>query len=260
MNKGSKNIFNIYKYLFFILFLFNIIIGGYLLYRFKTFREYVTENLRQVIGFKEAPEGEYLHGIDVSRYQKIIHWDQLKKDSSSDKIDFVIIKATEGNYLRDKFLTSNFREAKKIGIPIGVYHYYRSDQNSVEQANFFLKNVELSSGDLPPFLDVEHESKIQSLDSFKKGIRSWLSIVEDHYGLKPIIYTNSDFYNRIIKDDFDGYKLWIANYNNVKDPLPEEEWSFWQYTDKGKIDGINENVDLSVFKGNSIQLQNILIK
>jgi lysozyme len=92
------------------------------------------------------------------------------------------------------------------------------------------------------------------------GLKNWLEIIEKHYGVKPIIYS-SDKFNKLnlSTSEFKGYTLWIANYNWVKHPKTKQ-WSFWQFSKKGKIKGVSEYVDLDVFKGTKKDLERILIK
>jgi lysozyme len=97
-------------------------------------------------------------------------------------------------------------------------------------------------------LDIENLPKTQSVDSLKVGLKRWLKKVEDHYKVKPIIYSGERYYKDFLKDDFKGYPFWIANYNffveNIKD-----DWLFWQFTEKGTIPGIEGPVDLNIYNG-----------
>ena len=71
----------------------------------------------------------------------------------------------------------------------------------------FIKNVKLAPGDLPPILDIEKMSDIQSSDNLLKGIANWLEIIENHYGVKPIIYSGAHFFNDYLKSNFNNYFL-----------------------------------------------------
>lgn len=84
-------------------------------------------------------------------------------------------------------------------------------------------------------------------------------MVEEHYGVKPIIYTNVDFYTRILKDDFDEYPLWIAHYLEKHRPRIYRDWSFWQHSETGKVNGIKGNVDFNVFNGDSADFRKLLV-
>ncbi len=188
-------------------------------------------------------------GIDVSKYQNDINWDDVvdKQD-----IDFAIIRATAGKDYYDIKFAKNWKDIEDHKLIKGAYHYYRPNENSTEQANFFTKHVKLNYGDLPPILDIEKYSRVQSLNKLKTGLLNWLNIVEKHYGVTPIIYTYNNFYVSTIANDkrFDKYPIWIAWYK--LDANPNEilkDWIIWQFTDKGKVHGIEGDVDINVFNG-----------
>ena len=251
---------NIYKYLFFTLVLLNISFVVYLAVKHPRFHVFFERQIETIFDSQKPPIGNYLKGIDVSEYQGIINWRKVKSNQKIDSLSFVVIRGTAGKNHRDRFFKSNYREAKKIDIPVGVYHYYRPNESSKEQAEYFIKNIKLSPGDLPPILDIEKISNVQSISKLKIGIKNWLEIIEEHYGVKPILYTYTYFYNTYLLDDFSEYKLWIANYSNVKNPLANKKWSFWQYSEKGRVGGIKGPVDLNVYKGNKQQLKEMLLK
>jgi len=206
-------------------------------------------------------QGYNMLGIDVSHYQGKIKWDLLKKIDEK-RISFVFIRATQGRDGRDKHFERNWKAAKEKGFIRGAYHYYRPNENSIKQADKFIKHVKLEVGDLPPVLDIEKFSRVQSRRSLQIALKKWLDKVESHYGMKPIIYTGASHYKDLLDNEtFDDYVLWVANYNDVKLPFKEKnEWKFWQYRDWGYVDGIKGNVDLNVFNGNRQKIESILIK
>lgn len=195
-------------------------------------------------------------GIDVSKYQGDIDWFDLQAQN----ISFVFIKATEGNRLVDRSFINNWRFVKKTKIIRGAYHFYRPHISWKVQAELFKKTVDLEEGDLPPVLDVEviHSAGQEVLIP---DMKKWLEDIEHHYGMKPIVYTYENFYNNYLLEEFRGYNLWIAKYHNDKPRLDDEgHWEFWQYTDNGKLNGIDHPVDMNVFYGSKKQLQKILKK
>jgi lysozyme len=209
-----------------------------------------TETERKNLETYKIDLAEYsVFGIDISYYQNKINWDTLV---SKNKIDFVFIRATAGIDNFDKHFLNNWERVKHTRIIRGAYHYYRPDENSTEQADFFIKNVKLEEGDMPPVLDIERYSNIQSLKRLKSGLINWLNIVEEYYQITPIIYTCYQFYMNVLYNDprFEKYPVWIALYNTDERPdLIKKEWVFWQFTDKGAIYGINGDVDINVFNG-----------
>lgn len=195
-----------------------------------------------------ARHKDKVFGIDVSHYQGKIEWETVADDNTDFPLGFVFVRATAGSKKLDTEFKNNWKGAKANGYLRGAYHYYRPDENSVKQADNFIKNVKLTEGDLPPVLDIEKIPNKQNLDSLKTGLKRWLAKVEDHYGMKPIIYSGESFYTDFLKKEFVGYDLWIANYSFFEDEI-RKEWLFWQFTDKASLKGIETNVDVNIYNG-----------
>jgi lysozyme len=187
-------------------------------------------------------------GFDVSQFQGKIKWDLVEHVDKSFPLGFVFIRATAGRNKVDSQFKRNWIGAKKKKIIRGAYHYYRPNENSIEQANLFIKTVRLGPGDLPPVLDIEKLPKNQSIDSLKVGLKRWLDKVERHYKVKPIIYTGERYYDDFLKSEFKEYPFWIANYNFFVEEM-DDNWLFWQFTEKASIPGIKGNVDLNIYNG-----------
>ena len=192
-------------------------------------------------------------GFDVSEYQSEIDWEQTYHIDESFELSFVFIRATAGKNKVDKRFKENWKASKERELIRGAYHYYRPNENSIEQAENFIKNVKLEKGDLPPVLDIEKLPKSQSIDSLKVGLRRWLKKVEKHYKVKPIIYSGESYYTDFLKEEFSEYPLWIANYNFWRNDL-ESDWQFWQFTEKAQIEGVEGMVDVNIFNGNKNKL------
>lgn len=211
------------------------------------------------------PPSFSVHGLDISHYQCQIDWDAVRKmNVGGVKVDFVFMRATRGVNMLDYQFKTNWKEAKKVGILRGAYHFYFFDKNPAQQAEFFLKHVNIEKGDLPPVLDVEFDEKTDDKllpkEDILRGIKTWLDIVEAKTGVKPIIYANLDYYGRYISYRFPDHKIWIANYNNTKGnlTLPDSrKWSFWQLSTKARCNGISEPADFNVFSGNMEELRQL---
>ena len=91
-------------------------------------------------------------------------------------------------------------------------------------------------------------------------MREWLNIVETNYNVKPIIYTNIDFYKQNLGSDFDDYPLWVAHYYQPRQPRIKRDWVFWQHNDNGRVNGVLSPVDFDVFSGDSVAFSQLLIK
>lgn len=205
------------------------------------------------------PENYLIHGIDVSKYQSRIGWEEVRSMKVKNiQLGFSFIKATEGIGNTDPQFRRNWKKAKENGIARGAYHFFIASKDGRMQAENFIDKVKLESGDLPPVLDVEQLNGTNPV-KLRNEIQKWLSIVENHFQVKPIIYTNVDFYNRYIGNDFDDYPLWVAHYYQLEQPRIQRGWIFWQHSDKGRVNGIYSKVDFNVFNGDSTAFKELLI-
>lgn len=205
------------------------------------------------------PENYSIHGIDVSKYQQNISWEEVQSMQVKDiHLGFAFIKATQGIGNTDPQFHRNWKRAKKNGVIRGAYHFFMGNKDGKMQAEDFINEVELEAGDLPPVLDIEQLNGA-SYTTLKTEVKQWLETVENYYHIKPIIYTNVDFYNHCLGSEFDHYPLWVAHYYQPQQPHISREWSFWQHSDEGRVNGILSKVDFDVFNGDSIEFRNILV-
>lgn len=206
-----------------------------------------------------VPSGFDIHGIDVSHHQGYVKWESVKEmREKSVKLGFTFIKATEGYSLKDPHFKRNWRKAREVGIPRGAYHFFLPHKSGAGQAEHFISHVRLEKGDLPPVLDIEETYGVPHAD-LRKRLKEWLSAVEKRYGCRPIIYTNADFYKRVLGSDFDEYPLWVAHYLKRDKPRIGRSWAFWQYSETGNVNGILSRVDFNVFNGDSADFRKMLI-
>ena len=206
----------------------------------------------------EKHEGKSI-GIDVSEYQGKISWSYVDTIEKKYPLHYVFIRATVGKDRPDRQFERNWLGAKENKMIRGAYHYYRPNENSLEQAELFITTVKLEKGDLPPVLDIEKLPKNQSIANLKLGLKRWLKAVESHYGVKPIIYTGERYYDDFLKEEFSDYLFWIANYNFYREEI-DSDWLFWQFTEKASIPGIKGNVDVNIYNGDLQQLQFITVE
>jgi lysozyme len=199
---------------------------------------------------------EKVFGFDVSEYQGKIDWNKVQQNNIDFPLKFVFIRATAGRNRVDTSYKTNWAAAQEEGFICGAYHYYRPNENSLKQAENFIKTVKLREGDLPPVLDIEKIPRNQSMDSLKTGLKRWLDKVEKHYGVRPIIYSGESFYTDFLETEFEGYNLWIANYSFFEEEI-RKEWLFWQFTDKAELQGIKGNVDVNIYNGDSSGINNL---
>ena len=204
------------------------------------------------------PNGYEVHGIDVSKYQSVIAWDAVKQmNVQGIHMQFAFIKATQGTDGTDPQFRRNWKKSKEAGLRRGAYHFFVPYADGAAQARHFFDQVTLEDGDLPPVLDVEHIRGVPP-ERLRTEVKKWLEMAEEHYGIRPIIYTNVDFYERYLGTMFDEYPLWAAHYYQPDQPRIGREWSFWQHSDQGHVSGIAHKVDFNVFNGDSIKFRGML--
>lgn len=215
---------------------------------------------RALYGDAEYPEGYEIHGIDISHYQGKIDWEQLTNAMIKGcPVRFVIIKSTEGSSRLDENFRENFNQARDFGFIRGGYHFWSNKSTAREQAYYFLDQVHLTDGDLPPVLDIEHKPADKSVEDFQRDVLTWLHIVEDKYHVKPIIYTYYKFKEQYLSAPvFEDYPYWIAHYY-VDKVQYKGKWKFWQHTDVGKLPGIKGYVDFNIYNGSYYELKQLCI-
>ena len=195
-----------------------------------------------------------LKGIDVSNHQRGM-------DLSKVDCDFVIIKATEGKSYVDPSCDTFFQQALSLGKKLGVYHFANNSDNTPEQeADWFVNNTKGYIGKAIPVLDWEDNVKSDVAWALK-----WLQLVEQAYGCKPLIYMSESTVNSYNWSSVANanYGLWVAKYRDKsadynydmsmagRNPAVNY-WKFyalWQWTDVGRLDGYNGNLDCDVFYG-----------
>lgn len=197
--------------------------------------------------------GYEVHGIDVSHYQADIDW----RSVAGQGVEFAFVKASEGMTLHDTLFCENWSALKEAGIRRGAYHFFRPRTAPFEQAINFQAVVKMEPGDLPPVLDVEVLDGVSKVE-LVSSVLTWLYLTEIHYGVRPILYTNLKFYNKYLAGQFDEYPLWVARYSR-REPIPAcgRDWQFWQYGNRGSLNGIKGPVDFNVFRGNMAQLDSL---
>ena len=201
-----------------------------------------------------------LKGIDVSRYQRFDDYAVLNHSKRA----FVFMKASEGLYSDRSFVTHCEGFATTC-LLAGAYHFLRFQETGAAQADHFIKTVKqyYDSGklQLPPVLDIEDDRENKSPDECKLIIKEWLTKVKDKIGKTPIIYTGGWYWrDRNHMDntpDFSKYPLWTSRYHKSKyDPMyggwPKP--TFWQFTDRGSIDGLPTAIDEDYFMGDITEL------
>lgn len=197
-----------------------------------------------------------IQGIDVSHYQKQVDWNLVAEQ----KISFAFIKSTEGLEFKDSMFNKNWSLSKKANMVRGAYHFFRPTLDVNTQFENYKNHTNLMVGDMPPILDVEVYDGVSD-DSLTARVQRWLTLAEDYYQVKPVLYTYQKFFNKTLQGKFNAYPLWIARYNRFFEPnLVNSEWKFWQYGNKGNLDGVEGYIDFNVFSGSLEELKDMTIQ
>lgn len=194
-----------------------------------------------------------LNGIDISNWQAGINL-------SAVPADFVIVKATQGTTYVSPEADTQYQGAKSAGRLLGVYHFATGD-GAVEEAKFFLSNVQGYLGEAVLFLDWEGAVLTQGVGYAK----TFLDYVYQQTGIRPLIYmsksvTNSYDWSTVSAN----YGLWVAQYADSNptgyqdDPWTDANgygsWSgaaIFQYASTGRLSGYDGNIDLDKFYGDA---------
>lgn len=201
-----------------------------------------------------------MFGIDVSHNNGIIDWNKVK--ANSPKVDFAMLKASEGVSSADKKLLFNIQGCAAAGIPWGAYHFATwnlpndPDKDARTEALFFISLVESaiaktgSRPSMPLVLDIESNKPIPyTRDMMMTYIKSFITELVAA-GFDFALYGSRGFMDSYLPRDhkLGTWKLWLAQYNNKPVPVLPIGWNkawMWQYTDQGKCNGIITNVDLN---------------
>ena len=204
-----------------------------------------------------------VHGVDVSHYQGTIDWETL----SQQNLDFAVIKATEGSTHIDDRFEENWQAAEQTHLYLGAYHFFSFDSEGDRQAASYIDTVGNLDGKLAPVVDVEYyrnkKSNPPARTDVVKNLGALLDALEQHYQIKPIIYTTFTVYNEYIKGEFEEYPLWVRSIYCPPEVLFGNKWSFWQYMDTAMLDGYagdEKYIDVNVFRGTMEELEELVIQ
>lgn len=191
-------------------------------------------------------------GIDVSKWQKEIDWDKVKNEG----VDFAIIRcgyrgSVTGSLVEDPYFEQNIKGAQAAGIKVGVYFFTQAvnEVEAVEEASMVISLVRDYELQYPVFIDTEGAGGNGRADSLnveeRTAVCEAFCTTVKNAGLEAGVYASRNWYNnKLTANTLESYAIWLAEYRSV--PLYQGYYQMWQYTSKGKINGINGNVDLNV--------------
>ena len=202
-------------------------------------------------------------GVDVSAYQADINMNMLKDQN----IEFIYIKATEGSAHKDARFAENWKNAEEAGLRSGAYHFFSYDSEGKTQAENVIEQVgPYLKGRLLPVVDVEYygdkEQNPPEKEAVVRELRAYLELIEQEYGVKPMIYTRSDVYDKYLKGEFDEYKKWMSSLYTPLNWNYKDDWYIWQYLNRGVLEGYSGGeiyIDLNVLNREK-KLEDLIIK
>ena len=208
-------------------------------------------------------ENNSIIGVDVSAYQANIDMNKLKEQN----IKFIYIKATEGSKTQDKKFAENWENAKKADLLSGAYHFFSYDSEGKTQAENFINAVGTDiKGRLLPVVDVEYygdkEQNPPNKDDVIRELKIFLEMLEEQYGVKPLIYTRTDIYDTYLKGEFNEYKKWISSLYTPLSWNYKDDWYIWQYLNRGELEGYTggeKYIDLNILNKDK-SLEDLIVK
>ena len=203
-----------------------------------------------LLSHEADPDQWEVFGVDVSSYQGEVDWTVLAEQG----VEFAFIKATEGSTLQDRQFRSNWEGAQTAGIRPGAYHFLSYDSPGETQAENFINQVPVTQGALPPVVDIEFYGSYLENPPDQEHVHAildpLLERLEEHYGVKPILYvTYRSYYRYLAGEGYGDYPIWCSSLT-VFPLLPR--WDFWQYSHTARLDGYTgsqQHIDLNIFRG-----------
>lgn len=194
-------------------------------------------------------------GVDVSHHQGYIDWQKVKAEG----YDFTFLRigyrgyGKEGNINADTEFDRNIQNAKNAGLDVGVYFFAQAinEEEAKEEADFVIKKLQSYSLELPvvydpeSILDATARTDDVSGEQFTKNAAAFCKTIKKA-GYEPMIYSNMlwEAY-KLDLEQLSDYPVWYADYELV--PQTPYDFTFWQYTNEGSVNGISGNTDLNIW-------------
>jgi lysozyme len=190
-----------------------------------------------------SPSDATRMGVDISHHSGDVDWAAVREAGFS----FAYVKASEGVDNLDPRFEDHWAQLKALDFPRGAYHFYVTEDDPVEQAKFFASRLKDDPGTLPPVVDVELLGKNTEGD-MTETLLSFLKTLEAETGLRPMIYTSPNFWDRYYRPEFSNYHLWLSEVGVVmpKVPFGWRNWTLWQRKINQSLEGVEKDADISI--------------
>lgn len=190
-------------------------------------------------------------GIDVSKWNGNIDWSAVKNSG----INFVIIRcgyrgSSAGALIEDPTFKRNIQGAQNAGIRVGVYFFTQAvnEVEAVEEASMVINLIKGYNISYPVYLDVEaSHGRGDGISAAQRtaNIKAFCGTIQNA-GYKAGVYANKTWFTSYINtSQITNYKIWLAQYAEAV-TYSASRYDMWQYTSKGRVTGINGNVDLNI--------------
>lgn len=239
---------------------------------------------------KPAPayNGPTTLGLDISKWQSMIHKSMPVIAESNPDLKFCICRTGDGK-TPDPDFDVNYKAVVDAGLIPGSYHYLRADRDGDTQAYSMIRMLEQvkydPSAHLPPVVDLEDGAQTNLPEGVYTGSNSvlprqqvheetleMLARLELELGVRPMLYTGQAFHwwysqgNPQFAQEYAKYPLWLPSYGTRalmpvdKDGnfFPWQQWTIWQFTNKGTLNGTSYKLDLNYFRGSLEDLKNFI--
>lgn len=201
-------------------------------------------------------------GVDVSSYQERTDFNKLKDQG----VEFAYIKATEGSTHVDPSFSQKWKDAADAGMLVGAYHFFSYESSGTKQAKNFIETVGKLKGKLIPAVDMELSMtevyNPPEKEDVVRGLKAFIAVVEEEYGVKPLIYAQKDYFDKYLADDFKDYPKWVRNVFYPVWVDMGDDWTVWRYNDHGQLKGYQGEtyIDYNVVNINKGGLDAIKVK
>lgn len=204
---------------------------------------------REAVIVSPDPAAYPVRGIDISAHNGVVDFDKV----ASVGMDFVILKATEGATFKDKNFATNYRKARKAGLKVGAYHFFRFDVGGYMQALNLMHSIKGRRLELPVVIDVEEWSnpRDHTTHDILTRLQTMINTLEAH-GYHVMLYSNKDGFEKFFSQQFAHYPLWLCSFTGA----PEAgNMRLWQFSHVGRVSGVDGKVDINTFNGSAAAWQ-----
>lgn len=206
-------------------------------------------------GLMTYDDDEYTYrlGVDVSKYQKKVKWSKVEKAG----FEFAMIRLgyrgyTEGDIFLDEYYEENIQNANRSGLDVGVYFFSQAltEDEAIEEAQFVLEHIKGYEIGMPIVYDPEivyndnSRTKGVSKEQFTKNTLAFCNVIKEA-GYETMVYANIRWEDEQLNmSELEGIDIWYADYVGL--PQTPYHFEMWQYTEKGRVDGIDGGTDINI--------------